>query len=314
MTESTKLSYPDLKGRVAIVTGGSRGIGRSCCLALASRGCAVVVAAKSTESSSSLPGSIFSVAEEVRKLGAPALACRVDLRDIASVQKCVDDTIDRFGRVDIVALNASALWWHDIEDTPMEKYDLITGINSRGHFMLVRLCMPHMKRNKFGRVVAMSPPIQSDYKRFKGMTAYNISKMGMTMVAMGAAAEGEGHNVCGYSLWPATVVESQASINFKLMPKEYWRKATVLSDAVVSLAGEPPSYTGKQLIDDEYLASRGLSEEDLKVYRVDPDTAPPRALDPSAKVTFKSVKRGDVRRLKGDMQRTGELPAPAAKL
>lgn len=307
MTESPKLAYPDLKGRVAIITGSTRGIGRSCALALASRGCNIVVAAKSTVSTPNLPGSIFTVADEVRKLGVDALPCKVDLRKAETVKQCVDDTIAKFGRIDIVVLNASALWWHTIEETPIEKYDLITSINTRGHFYLTKLCMPHMIKNKFGRVIAMSPPIRTDYEAYKGFTAYNISKMGMTMVAMGAAAEGVGHNVTGFSLWPATVVESQASINFKLMDRKYWRKATVLSDAVVSLCGQPSSYTGKQLYDDDYLLSQGgLKKEDLAVYRCDPTYEPPRAL--ALGMTQRArIRRGDVRKVKQD----GDMNPPA---
>jgi len=306
---SPKLQYPDLKGRVAIITGSSRGIGRSCALALAARGCSIVIAAKSTESSPNLPGSIYSVAEEVQKLGVPALPCKVDLRDLASVERCVNDVDAKFGRVDIVILNASALWWQDIADTPMQKFDLITQINTRGHFFLTKLCMPLMRRNKYGRVISMSPPIQTTFMAYKGMTAYNISKYGMTMVAMGAGAEGAEDGITGTSLWPATVVESQASENFKLMPKEYWRKATVLSDPVLCICGEPNSFNGKQLIDDEYLKSKGLTDEDLKVYRVDPETNPPRALAMTNFQTKARLRRGNVKKLKQDMQRSTGMNA-----
>merc|ERR1719245_1501112 len=111
------------------------------------------------------------------------------------------------------------------------------------------------------------------------MTAYYISKFGMTMVAMGAAAEYEGKGITGHSLWPATVVESQASKNFQLGDKSQWRKAEVLSDAVLGLVSAPDTYTGKQLIDDEYLrAEHGLTQEDLAVYRCVPDVEPIRAL------------------------------------
>merc|ERR1719450_1610529 len=107
--------------------------------------------------------------------------------------------------------------------------------------------MPHMRKNGFGRVICMSPPIRTEFEAYKGFTAYNISKMGMTMVAMGAAAEGQGHNITGFSLWPATVIESQASINFEMGDKSQWRKAGILADAVLGLVSAPDSYTGRQL-------------------------------------------------------------------
>lgn len=152
---------PSLQGRVAIVTGASRGIGRECALALARRGCHIVIAAKSTEPQPTLPGSIYTVAAEVEALGVQALPCVVDLRDEASSQACVDATVAKFGRVDVLINNASALWWQDIVDTPLKKYDLITSINARGSFAITQACMPHMIASGFGRVVTMSNPIPS---------------------------------------------------------------------------------------------------------------------------------------------------------
>merc|ERR1719205_147623 len=101
----------------------------------------------------------------------------------------------------------------------------------------------------------MSPPINSSYTAFNGFTAYNVSKFGMTMVAMGVAAEYEGKGIPGHSLWPATVIESQAAINFELGDRSIWRKADILADAVLGLVSAPDSYTGRQLIDDVYLMS-----------------------------------------------------------
>merc|ERR1719428_433570 len=102
----------------------------------------------------------------------------------------------------------------------------------------------------------MSPPIRPEFEAYKGFTAYNISKFGMTMVAMGCAAEGASHGITGFSLWPATVIESQASINFELGDRSMWRKATIIADATVALVCEGPDFTGQQLIDDTYLLSK----------------------------------------------------------
>merc|ERR1719446_369707 len=131
----------------------------------------------------------------------------------------------------------------------------------------------------------MSPPIQTHYQAFSVFTAYGISKFGMTMVAMGAAAEYEGKGITGHSLWPATVIESQASKNFEMGDRSMWRKADILADAVLGLVSAPDTYTGRQLLDDEYLMEEhGLTEEDLVIYRWDPNVEPPRALDPKMKV------------------------------
>jgi len=268
----------DLKGRVAIITGATRGIGRECALALARLGVNIVVAAKSTEEMPSLPGSIYSVANEVEACGAQALPFKLDLRDADAIEACVKSTVEKFGRVDILINNASALWWHTVVDTPRNKYDLITQINARGSFLMTRACLPHMAKNSWGRIINTSPPIKTNFRAFKGFTAYNISKFGMTMVAMGAAAENEGKGICANSLWPATVVESQASINFQMGDRDFWRKATILSDCVVGMCGTS-GYTGHMCIDDTYLQNEhGFTAEDLKIYRCNPDVDPFRAL------------------------------------
>jgi citronellol/citronellal dehydrogenase len=250
-----------LLGQTAIVTGGSRGIGRECVLALAREGANVVVAAKSATDTPNLPGTIFSVAKEAEALGVSALATQVDLRDEATITACVAATMAKFGRIDILVNNASALWWQDITDTPIKKYDLITSINSRGTFAMTQACFPHMAARKHGRVITMSPPITANMNAYAGKTAYFISKFGMTMVALGAAAEGRGQGVTGNSLWPATVIESFAAVNFKLGEPATWRKASILADCVVSLALEPDDVTGRMLIDDVYLRSAASSSQ-----------------------------------------------------
>lgn len=291
-----------LAGRVAIVTGGSRGIGRECVLALSRAGANVVIAAKSTEATPDLPGTIFSVAEEAESLGVQALPFQIDLRKAEQAESCVKAAMDKWGRVDILINNASALWWQDIADTPMKKYDLIHSINARGSFSMAQACMPHMLNNGFGRVITMSPPIVSATAAFKAKTAYNISKMGMTMVALGVAAEGRGKGVTGNSLWPATVIESQAAINFKLSDPSQWRKATILSDSVVRICSEPDEFSGNMLIDDTYLRERhGFRDEDLAQYRMDPNVEPPRVLALEEQSWGADFKRGDIKKLQQDV-------------
>merc|ERR1719401_2301367 len=190
----------------------------------------------------------------------------------------------------------------------MSKYDLITQIKARGTFALTSMCLPIMAKGGFGRVISMSPPIRTDYPSYRGFTAYNISKFGMTMVAMGAAAEYEGKGITGHSLWPATVIESQASKNFELGDRAMRRKADILSDAVLGLVSAPDSYTGRQLIDDEYLqAEHGLTAEDLAVYRCVADVEPFRSLVMAGHVgtaTDASFTRGDIRKLDEDKKRS----------
>merc|ERR1711998_71633 len=192
--------------------------------------------------------------------------------------------------------------------TPMAKYDLITSINSRGTFAITKACLPHMSANGFGRVVCMSPPIRLNLEVFAGHTAYNISKYGMSMVALGVAAEYLDQGITGNTVWPATVVESYASINFKLGAERDWRKATILADCVMSIVSEPDTFTGNMLIDDTYLRTKGLQDEDFVQSRCDPAPAPPRSLDQSRDgdiIEYRTAaKRGDVKTLDDDKRKS----------
>ena len=260
-------------GRTALVTGASRGIGRELCLQLAKRGCNVVVAAKSVEATETLPGTIFAVAEEVEALGAKALPFRMDVRDDSKITACVDAAVSEFGSVDYLCNNAGALWWKPVEETPMFRYDLINGINSRASFALAKACLPHMRKQGFGHIVNQSPPIVLD--KLSGMVAYYISKYGMTLGALGIAQEYSGRGVAANTIWPNTLIESAATANHQLGEPKYWRKATVLTDAIISIFEEDPNeFSGHMLIDEEYLLSKN-PEHDFEQYQCVPGFEPP---------------------------------------
>jgi len=177
-------------------------------------------------------------------------------------------------RIDILINNAGALWWKDVVDTPIKRYDLIKQINSRATFALTRLCLPHMMKQKHGHIINMSPPI--DLEMLKGKVGYCISKFGMTLSALGVAQEMQDKGVAANSLWPATLVESYATINFNMGGStSLWRKPSILADAVLMIVHEDPyKFTGQQLIEEDYMRSRGITNFDK--YRVDPNVEPPR--------------------------------------
>ena len=297
---SDKLKFTSLKGRVAIITGSTRGIGKECAFALAKLGCNITIAAKTVDPQPTLPGTIFTVAREVEELGVEALAFQLDVRNPESCQACVAATVAKWGRVDIMINNASALWWKDIVDTPLSKYALITELNARGTFLMTQACLPHMEKNNWGHVINMSPPI--DTRGLAGRTAYSISKFGMTLVALGVSQEYKGRGVAGNTLWPATVIESYASINFQMGTPELWRKASILSDCVCSIVSQhPDSMTGHQLIDDDYLRDHhGFQTEDFACYQCVPGCEPPLLLKGEGSLT------GDA---DGDGQQSGKEAA-----
>lgn len=262
-----------LRDRVAIVTGASRGIGRALALGLARQGCAVALAAKSIEPSEKLPGSIYTVAAEVEALGGTALPVRVDVRDEAQIDGLVARTLERFGRIDILVNNAGALWWKPVVQTPAKRFDLVLGVNARAAFLCCRAVLPSMMAQRWGHIVNLSPPL--DLTMVPGRIAYAISKLGMTLLSHGLAEEVRPYNIAVNSLWPVTIIESQASINHHLGTPAQWRKPDILVDCLLRLVHKDPSaLTGQALLDEDFLRAEGVT--DFSGYACVPGTQPPR--------------------------------------
>ncbi|MBI4209609.1 MAG: SDR family oxidoreductase [Deltaproteobacteria bacterium] len=250
-----------LKNRVAIVTGASRGVGRSVALALAREGCDIALAAKTVEPHPKLPGTLGSVAQEVEALGRKALSIQTDVRFVDQIEAMVEKTVEAFGRVDILINNAGAAWWYNMEETPEKKFDLVMNVNCKGPFFAAQAVLPHMKKNRWGHIVNMSPPIQPEMAG--GKIAYMISKFGMTLLTHGLAKEAAGSNIAVNSLWPVTLIESLATINLGLGTPENWRKADILADATVAIVTkEPRSRSGQALFDEDVLREEGIKNFD----------------------------------------------------
>jgi citronellol/citronellal dehydrogenase len=254
-----------LEGRVAVVTGSSRGIGRVMALRLAAEGAAVVVTGKSEQSSEKLPGSIHSVVEEIAAAGGRAIAVRLDVRREDEVAAMVQRTVDELGSLDILVNNAGALWWKPVLETPLKRYDLMWEVNVRGAFICAQQALRHMIRNGFGHIVMCSPPIGTEPNA--GYVAYMTTKMGMTRLAIGIAAEHQEDNVACNSLWPVSLIESLATINYGVGDRSIWRSPDILSDALLEIvSSEPRRLTGRQLLDEPFLRERGWSQERLDAY------------------------------------------------
>jgi citronellol/citronellal dehydrogenase len=245
--------------KVAIITGASRGIGRAIALGLAEDGWRVVVAAKSIASTEKLPGSIHTVVQEIATAGGEALPIQVDVRDEAVIEKMVATTIARFGRVDLLINNAGALFWEKLIDTPGKRFDLVMAVNARAAFLCSRAVLPHMIKQNWGNIINMSPPLDLGF--VPGRIAYCISKFGMTLLTHGLAAEVKPYKISVTSLWPRTIIESQASINWKMGDRRYWRKPDILVDCVKRIVKkEPPHLNGQVLIDEDFLRTEGVTD------------------------------------------------------
>ncbi len=260
-----------LDGKVAIVTGGSRGVGKAVCLALAREGADVVIGAKTAEPHAKLPGTIHDTAKELEALGRKALPLQVDVRDEAQIDSMVAKAVDRFGKVDILVNNAGAIFIADAVDTPAKRFDLMMGINARAAFLCARAVIPYMKGG--GHIVMMSPPIHPE--KLGGKVAYGMSKLGMTLCAMGLAEELRDLKISCNALWPVTMVESSAVKNFQMGSEDMWRKPEILADATLELVcSRPGEITGQALYDEDVLRKAGVTDFDAR-YAVIPGTHPP---------------------------------------
>ena len=259
-----------LEGKVAIVTGASRGVGKAVALALAREGCRVAVAAKTSEPDPKLPGTIHQTAQEIEALGVRALPLQVDVREEAEVARMVDQTLQSFGRVDLLVNNAGALFWANVADLPVKRFDLVMDVNVRAAFLCTRAVLPAMRAQKSGTVLMMSPKVSTT--RLAGKAPYLLSKMGMTFLAVAVAEEEKASGIAACALWPVTMIESQATLHFGFGDRREWRTPQILADATVAIAAQPERYSGRAVYDEEVLADQGVT--DLAKYACVPGARP----------------------------------------
>jgi citronellol/citronellal dehydrogenase len=165
----------------------------------------------------------------------------------------IEKTVAEFGRIDILINNAGALWWQKVIDTPPKRFDLMMGVNVRAAYLTSHYALPHMVKQRWGHIVNMCPAISTTPN--PGHVCYMITKMGMARLAIGIAAEHRADGIAANALWPRTIIESQASINWGMSTREQWRTPEIVCDATLAIiAQKPPSYTGKQVLDEEVLS------------------------------------------------------------
>lgn len=258
-----------LKNKTVFITGASRGIGKAIALRLAREEANIVVAAKSVEENAKLGGTIFSTAEEVEKVGGHALAVQCDIRFEDQVQNAVSKAFEKFGGIDILVNNASAISLTPTEQTEPKRFDLMHDINVRGTFFVTKACIPHLKKSSNAHILTLSPPVNLNPKWFKNHVAYTLSKYNMSMMAMGWAAELKPNNIASNALWPKTTIDTAAVRN--LLGGEALAKMSrtpeILADAAYYIFARPSSQcTGNCFIDEEVFAAEGIT--DLSKYAV----------------------------------------------
>jgi citronellol/citronellal dehydrogenase len=258
-----------LKGKTLFITGGSRGIGLAIALRAAQDGANVAIAAKTVEPHPKLEGTIHTAAAEIARAGGRALPLAVDVRDEAAVKAAIDETISRFGGIDIVVNNASAIQLTPAQETDMRRFDLMHQINARGTFMVSKYAIPLLRKAADPHILMLSPPLDMKEKWFAPHTAYSMAKFGMSLVVLGLAGELRGQ-VAVNALWPRSTIATAAIKNLLggEAVQRRSRKPEILAEAAWRIFQKPVEFTGNFLIDDTFLAGEGVHDFDR--YRVDP--------------------------------------------
>ncbi|GAA4554454.1 NAD(P)-dependent oxidoreductase [Pseudonocardia xishanensis] len=253
-----------LNQATVVISGGSRGIGEAIALRCARDGANVALLAKSAEENPNLPGTVHSVAAAAEAAGGRALPLVGDIRDDDFVVAAVRTVVERFGGVDVVINNASAIDLSSSETISMRKYDLMHDINARGAFLLARTAIPHLRASANAHVLTLSPPILTAPRWFGAHTAYTMSKYAMSLVTLGLSEELRGDGIACNSLWPRTAI-STAAVRMLMGPEfaRHARKPEIMADAAHAVLTRPASTcTGNFFIDDEVLEEEGVADFD----------------------------------------------------
>ncbi len=259
-----------LNKKTLFITGASRGIGKAIALRAAKDGANVVVAAKTDQPHPRLPGTVHSAIEDIEAAGGQGLGCIVDIRFEEQVEDAVQQAAEKFGGIDILVNNASAIFLAGTQETPMKRYDLMHQVNIRGTYLCSQKCLPHLLQADNPHVLNISPPLNMNSQWFAGHVAYTMAKYGMSECVLGMAEEFRPSGVAFNALWPKTAIATAAVENLLGGPEavKCCRKPEIMADAAYwILTQESRSCTGNFFVDEDVLKNAGVT--DLDVYAVD---------------------------------------------
>ena len=256
-----------LKGRTLFISGASRGIGLAIANKAAQEGANIILAAKTAEAHPKLPGTIYTAASEVEENGGQALPVICDIRNEDQVREAVNQGVSKFGGIDICINNASAIQLTNTLQTDMKRFDLMHQINTRGTFLVSKICLPHLLKTDNPHILNISPPLDMKAKWFGPHVAYTMAKFGMSLCVLGMAEEFKKDGVAVNALWPRTAIATAAiknilggeqTINISRYP-------SIMADAAhVILTKNSKKFSGNFCLDDNVLADNGIT--DFSVY------------------------------------------------
>lgn len=261
----------NLSGKTLFITGASRGIGLAIALRAARDGANIAIAAKTTEPDPRLPGTIHSAVEQIQAAGGHGLACPCDVRFEDQIHLAVEQTVAKFGGIDILVNNASALFLTGTLDTPAKRFDLVHSVNVRGTFLASQACVPHLKRAANPHILNLAPPLNFESRWFAPHLAYSLSKFGMSLCVLGMAEEFRSAGIAINALWPRTAIATAAVRNLLGGDESVrrCRKPDIVADAAHAILTRPSrECTGQFFVDEQVIRDSGV--QDLSAYAVDP--------------------------------------------
>lgn len=259
-----------LRNKTLLITGASRGIGLAIALKAAKDGANIALIAKTWEPHATLPGTLQSAAFEIEQAGGNALPLVADIRNENLIASAIEQTAQKFGGIDIVVNNASAIALFDTNSISVKQFDLMHQVNQRGTFLVSKYALPFLKKSENPHILMLAPPLGLEPDWFSPHLAYSMAKFGMSICVLGLSAEWHEHHIAVNALWPRTMIATSAIRN--LMGGEETirkcRKPDIVADAAYALFQKQNcAISGQFLIDDTFLASEGVTDFDH--YRMD---------------------------------------------
>ena len=250
----------NLSGKTIFVTGASRGIGKAISLRAARDGANIAVLGKTKTPHPQLPGTVDETVLELESVGGKALGCIADVRNEDQVEEAVRATVTRFGGIDVVVNNASAIFLSATPQTPLKRFDLMQAVNARGTFVTSQACLPYLLKSGNPHILNIAPPLNLDPKWFAPHLAYSMAKFGMSLCVLGMAEEFRSEGIAVNALWPKTAIAT-AAIRNVLGGEEalqHCRKPIIMADAAHwILTQNSRTITGNFFVDEEVLAATG---------------------------------------------------------
>ena len=258
-----------LEGKTLFISGASRGVGLAIAMRAARDGANIALIAKTAEPHPKLEGTVYTAAEQIQQAGGRALPVVGDIRDEARVAQAVAQAVERFGGIDVCVNNASAIDLSGTEALQIKRYDLMQGVNTRGTFVVSRACIPHLKRSANPHILTLSPPISLEPRWLGPHIGYTIAKYGMTLCALGFAAEFREDGIASNALWPRTLIATAAVQNLlggdAAMARA--RKPGLYADAAYAVITRPSrDCSGNAFLCEDVLAEEGVTDFDRYAY------------------------------------------------